>query len=141
MNWKDYYTSYELSKKIQEIKGELGMDDPYWESPLTFIWLEDDDLITLNSYILIKEISPKILQNKSSIPAYQIFQDICCEYSNEFLRDNKRHPGIMEDLTYDIASALRIRAWMNDGFERKTEMKNLEEFILKHFNRNPFGKV
>ena len=140
MNWTDYYTSYELSKKIQELKGELREDDPYWESPLTFIWLDEFDRSNLNSYILIKSISPKILQNKNFIPAYHIFQNICCEYSNEFLRENKNYYHIEQNLDSDLALFMLIIARKKGEHDKRAAMKNLEEFLLDHLNPTPFDK-
>ena len=61
MNWIDYYTSYELSKKIKEIKGVSPEWHQYWNwsNNNTFIWLELDppyfELIPLCDYHYAKK--------------------------------------------------------------------------------------
>ena len=139
MNWKDYYTSYALSKKIQELKGELHEDDPYWESPLTFIWLEkpndDGEPYTLSSYTFLKKTWPQILQNHKFLPAYHILQDICCEYKDLFfvpsldqlIINPVEEPGIYYD-SYHIFT----------NYQNNHDKIKMEEFILDNLKEGRF---
>lgn len=139
MNWKDYYTSYELSKKIQEIKGELSMDDPYWESPLTFIWLEkpndDGEPYTLSSYTFLKKTWPQILQNHKFLPAYHILQDICCEYRDLFLDQTYYNFPLNNQLTE--YSRFHIIEFVYDCYQTG-DIPFLERVLLNKFKEGGF---